>query len=134
MGNQCSANKCSASGTLLLALISGIALSGSYYTLFNQLVPLSLFPLLTLALAVGCLHQRYLHHEMALGLPKLVAGCFLLGLLLYTSIVRALYPQIGSNFIPAVLCVVLALWIGIKLKSDGKIAEQLKQPEEVGSE
>ncbi len=51
------------------------------------------------------------------GMPKLAAACFLLGLLMYSAIVRAEYPQIGSNFLPSVICVALVLWIGVKLKA-----------------
>jgi len=36
---------------------------------------------------------------------------------LYSAIVRAEYPQIGSNFVPSILCVVLALWLVVKLRT-----------------
>jgi hypothetical protein len=36
--------------------------------------------------------------------------------LVYSAIIRAEYPAIGSNFIPAILAVVLVFWIGRKLK------------------
>jgi hypothetical protein len=51
------------------------------------------------------------------GMPKLAAATFLLGVLLYSAIVRAEYPQIGSNFLPAIISVALVFWIGIKLKA-----------------
>ena len=40
---------------------------------------------------------------MPVGLPGLAAACFILGVLLYSTVVRAEYPDIGSNFFPAVL-------------------------------
>jgi hypothetical protein len=53
---------------------------------------------------------------MPKGLPGMAAACFLLGLLLYSTIVRAEYPELGSNFLPSLICVALVLWIGVKLK------------------
>ena len=104
-------------GTLLLALVAGLSVNGSFAALFSSVVPFSVVPLIALVLAVYCLHQRYLNHPMPDGMPKLAAGCFLLGLLLYSAIVRAEYPQIGSNFLPSILCVALVLWLGVKLKA-----------------
>ncbi|MEE4410801.1 MULTISPECIES: YijD family membrane protein [unclassified Serratia (in: enterobacteria)] len=104
-------------GTLLLALIAGLSINGSFAALFSSVVPFSIFPIISLVLAVYCLHQRYLHRAMPDGMPKLAAACFLLGVLLYSAIVRAEYPQIGSNFLPAIVAVALVLWIGVKLKA-----------------
>lgn len=104
-------------GTLLLALITGLAINGSFNTLFSGFVPFSVFPLLTLILAVYCLHQRYLNFAMPQGLPVLAGACFLLGILLYSAIVRVEHPAIGSNFVPSILSVVLVFWILFKLKA-----------------
>jgi len=54
---------------------------------------------------------------MPLGLPALAAACFILGVLLYSAVVRAEYPAIGSNFVPAVLSVVLVFWIGYRMRN-----------------
>ncbi|AKP33824.1 YijD family membrane protein [Yersinia aleksiciae] len=104
-------------GTLLLALITGLAVNGSFNALFSALVPFSIFPLLTLILAVYCLHQRYLNFAMPLGLPVLASACFLLGILVYSAIVRVEHPTIGSNFVPSILSVALVFWILFKLKA-----------------
>ncbi|HDL8286933.1 TPA: YijD family membrane protein [Yersinia enterocolitica] len=104
-------------GTLLLALITGLAINGSCNALFSGFVPFSVFPLLTLILAVYCLHQRYLNFAMPQGLPVLAGACFLLGILLYSAIVRVEHPAIGSNFVPSILSVVLVFWILFKLKA-----------------
>lgn len=104
-------------GTLILALIAGLSISGSFTALFSSVVPFSIFPLIALVLAVYCLHQRYLNRAMPKGMPSLAAACFMLGLLLYSTIVRAEYPQIGSNFLPAILSVALVFWIGVKVKA-----------------
>lgn len=103
-------------GTLVLALIAGLSISGSFDALFSSVVTFSIFPIISLVLAVYCLHVRYQKREMPFGVPKLAAACFVLGLLLYSSIVRAEYPQIGSNFLQSVICVVLVFWIGYRLK------------------
>jgi hypothetical protein len=54
---------------------------------------------------------------MPVGLPGLAAACFILGVLLYSAVVRAEYPSIGSNFVPAVLSVALVFWIGYRLRN-----------------
>ncbi|WP_445286143.1 YijD family membrane protein [Yersinia sp. 2105 StPb PI] len=104
-------------GTLLLALITGLAINGSFTAVFSAFVSFSVFPLLTLILAVYCLHQRYLNFAMPQGLPVLASACFLLGILLYSAIVRVEHPSIGSNFVPSILSVVLVFWILFKLKT-----------------
>lgn len=104
-------------GTLLLALITGLAVNGSFNTLFSAFVPFSIFPLLALILAVYCLHQRYLNFAMPQGLPLLASACFLLGILVYSAIVRVEHPAIGSNFVPSILSVALVFWILFKLKA-----------------
>ncbi|WP_174850080.1 YijD family membrane protein [Yersinia artesiana] len=104
-------------GTLPLALITGLAINGSFNALFSAFVPFSIFPLLALILAVYCLHQRYLNFAMPQGLPVLAGACFLLGILLYSAIVRVEHPAIGSNFVPSILSVVLVFWILFKLKA-----------------
>ncbi|MCL6353437.1 YijD family membrane protein [Pectobacterium polaris] len=103
-------------GTLVLALIAGLSVNGAFAALFSSIVPFSIFPLIALILSIYCLHQRYLHHSMPEGIPMLAAASFLLGLLIYSAIVRVEYPAIGSNFIPSILCVVLVFWIGLKLR------------------
>ncbi|MFA3762912.1 YijD family membrane protein [Yersinia sp. 2544 StPb PI] len=115
-------------GTLLLALITGLAINGSFNTLFSAFVPFSVFPLLTLILAVYCLHQRYLNFAMPHGLPVLASACFLLGILLYSAIVRVEHPAIGSNFVPSILCVVLVFWILFKLKAR-KLVQSESEPD-----
>jgi len=104
-------------GTLLLALVSGLSVNGSFAALFSSIVPFTVFPIISLVLALYCLHQRYLNSAMPEGVPSLAAASFLLGLLVYSTLVRASYPEIGSNFWPAVFSVALVFWIGYKLKT-----------------
>lgn len=107
-------------GTLLLALIAGLSINGTFAAVFSSIVPFSIFPIfpiIALVLTVYCLHQRYLNRTMPVGLPGLAAACFILGVLLYSTVVRAEYPDIGSNFLPAVLSVALVFWIGSRMRS-----------------
>ena len=110
-------------GSLVLALVAGLSVNGTFATLFSALVPFSLFPLIALVLSVYCLHQRYMHLEMPQGMPLLAAACFLLGLLLYSTLVRVEYPQIGSNILPSILSVALVFWIGLKLRKRRPVDE-----------
>lgn len=104
-------------GTLLLALIAGLSINGTFTAVFSSLVPFSLFPIISLVLTIYCLHQRYQNRTMPVGLPGLSAACFILGVLLYSAVVRAEYPEMGSNFLPALLAVILVFWIGFRLRN-----------------
>ncbi len=103
--------------TLLLAFIAGLSVNGTCTALFSSIVPFSVFPIISLALAAWCLHQRYQDSMMPEGLPGIAAACFVLGILIYSAVVRAEYPEIGSNFLPAVLSVVMVFWIGYKIRA-----------------
>ena len=104
-------------GTLLLELIAGLSINGAFAAIFSSIVPFSVFPIISLVLTVYCLHQRYQNRTMPVGLPGLAAACFILGVLLYSTVVRAEYPAIGSNFLPAVLSVILVFWIGYRMRN-----------------
>lgn len=103
--------------TLLLAFIIGLSMNGSFSALFSAFVPFSIFPLIALGLAVWYLHQRYLHCDISKSLPTLVAAFFLLGILLYSTIVRVEHPDMGSNFVPTLLMVALLFWIIFRVKA-----------------
>lgn len=103
-------------GTLLLAFIAGLSLNGSFNALFDSVISFSIFPLIALGFSVYCLHQRYVTQPMLEGTPMLSASCFLLGLFLYSAVIRAEYAEMGSNFFLTVICVALVFWIGYKLK------------------
>ncbi|WNN48315.1 YijD family membrane protein [Siccibacter colletis] len=104
-------------GTLLLALVAGLSINGTFTALFSSIVPFSIFPIISLVLSVWCLHQRYQNRTMLPGLPGIAAACFLLGVLLYSTVVRAEYPAIGSNFLPSILTVILLFWIIFRLRN-----------------
>lgn len=116
--------------TLLLSLVIGLSTHGTFSTLLNSLVEFSIFPIVTLILAVYCLHQRYLHQAMPMGLPKFVAGSFFLGMFGYAAILRVQHPDVGSNFIPATVIVIIALWMYTSWKARKKdLQEQALESE-----
>lgn len=104
-------------GTLVLALIAGVSINGSFAALFSAQVPFSIFPLISLALAAYTLSQRYKNSTMAEGLPSLAVAWFALGILLYSAFIRVVHPDIGSNFLPSILSVVLVFWIFAKMRA-----------------
>ena len=53
---------------------------------------------------------------VALIFAAAAAAFFLLGILVYSALVRAEYPDIGSNFIPTILMVALVFWIGMRFR------------------
>jgi len=104
-------------GTLVLAFLTGLSINGTFSALFSSVVPFSVFPLIALGLAVWSLNQRYQSRTMPEGLPSLAAAFFLLGIFLYSALVRTEYPAIGSNFIPTVLMVIVVFWIILKWRA-----------------
>lgn len=107
-------------GTLILACIAGISINGSFASLFSAHVSFSIFPLFALILAGYTLSQRYQHSTMAAGLPSLAVAWFVLGILLYSTFIRVVHPDIGSNFLPSILSVVLLFWIFAKMRARRK--------------
>ena len=126
-------NRCEKS-TLLLSVVIGVALHGSYSTLFNPLTgPWSIFPLISLVLAVYCLYQRYLNQPMTDGMPKLIFSFFLLGLFGYNAYLKTSNPEMGSNFFSSVCIVIIALWIyrqSKRLREQEEDAEKASQAEQ----
>lgn len=122
-------NRCEKS-TLLLSVVIGVALHGSYSTLFNPLTgPWSIFPLISLVLAVYCLYQRYLNQPMTDGMPKLIFSFFLLGLFGYNAYLKTSSPEMGSNFFSSVCIVIIALWIYRQIKQRKRLREQEEDAE-----
>jgi len=107
-------------GTLVLALVAGLSINGTFSALFSGYVPFSIFPIIALILSVYSLNQRYKNNSMAPGLPSLAVAWFVLGVLLYSAIVRVEYPDIGSNFLPSLLSVVLVFWIFFRMRARRK--------------
>lgn len=100
---------------LLFALLTGFCGNASVGVLFNSHVTFSLFPLIALGLSVYCLYQRYVAAPLQNETPLLSGLSFLFGVLAYSVVVRVEHPQIGSNFVPLMLCMALLFWILYKM-------------------
>lgn len=101
-------------GVLVLSVIVGVSLSGSYLSLFNSAIPFSVFPVIALALSVYCLYQRYVSDVMPDGIGTLVVASCLLGLFGYITVILVEYSHMGSNMIPTLICLGLLFWIVAK--------------------
>ncbi|MGL5728525.1 MAG: YijD family membrane protein [Plesiomonas sp.] len=100
---------------LLFALLVGFCGNATAATLFNSHVTFSLFPVIALVLSVYCLYQRYVSAPLQNDSPLLTGLSFIFGVLAYSVFVRVEHPEIGSNFIPLMLCMALLFWILSKL-------------------
>lgn len=101
-------------GVLVLSALVGISLSGSYLSLFNSVIPFSVFPIITLVLSVYCLYQKYVSEVMPEGVGALVLATCLLGLFGYITVIMVEYNDLGSNMIPTLICLGLLFWIMAK--------------------
>lgn len=110
--------------TLLIAVVIGIALHGTYSALFSLWDERTIFPIISLVLAVYCLLQRYLHQPMIDGMPKLIFSFFLFGVFGYNAFSRVIHPELGSNFFSSVVLAVLVLWIYKQLKQRQRLRIQ----------
>lgn len=99
---------------LLLALLAGLCGNASLAALFVSQVPFSIFPIIAFALAVYLLYQLYITGPMSGDTPLLMAAMFLIGALAYSGILRASHPEIGSNFIPLMLALILLAWVAFR--------------------
>lgn len=105
----------SAKKTLLLAAIVGMCSNALLSTLTITEVSFSIFPLITLVLAVQMLYQNYLRDPISEELPMVGLACFFVGAFGYSAFVKAQYPEAGSNFFAIVVTLLLLLWVGKKL-------------------
>jgi hypothetical protein len=101
---------------LLLAFLVGLSGNASLAGLTVSQVSFSIFPFIAFGLALYQLYHLYLDMPLEGDTPLCSGAAFLLGALGYSTLVRVIYPDIGSNFIPLMLCVVLAAWLGYKLQ------------------
>ena len=102
--------------TLLLSGIVGLSLSASFITLFNSAISFSIFPVISLILAVYCLHQRYLTNSVPDGAFGLIALSFISGLFAYMMLIRVEYAIMGSNTIPTFIFLATFFALLVKLK------------------
>lgn len=100
--------------TLLLSAIVGLSLSATFITLFNSAISFSIFPVISLILAIYCLHQRYLHNSVPDGAFSLIVLSFISGFFAYMMLIRVEFAMMGSNTIPTFIF--LAAFFGLLVK------------------
>ncbi|MCG3758227.1 YijD family membrane protein [Vibrio cincinnatiensis] len=106
--------------TLVLALITGMSGDALLSWMTMSEVSFSIFPLITLVLAVQALYQEYLRHPVAEDIPLVGLACFFVGAFGHSAFLKAQYPDTGSNLLSLLIVLVLLLWIGKKLGFIGR--------------
>ncbi|MGY5584044.1 YijD family membrane protein [Vibrio cincinnatiensis] len=106
--------------TLVLALITGMSGDALLSWMTISEVSFSIFPLITLVLAVQALYQEYLRNPVAEDIPLVGLACFFVGAFGHSAFLKAQYPGTGSNLLSLLIVLVLLLWIGKKLGFIGR--------------
>ncbi len=106
--------------TLVLALITGMSGDALLSWITMSEVSFSIFPLITLVLAVQALYQEYLRNPVAEDIPLVGLACFFVGAFGHSAFLKAQYPDTGSNLLSLLIVLVLLLWIGKKLGFIGR--------------
>ena len=100
---------------LILALVAGLSANALLSGLTMVEVELSIFPLLSCVLAFYCMLQEYKSRAIEGDVPLLTGASFIVGALSYSVCIRVIKPEIGSNFFPLIVCMVLIFWMCHKL-------------------
>ena len=100
---------------LVFSFIAGTSTNATLGGLTLVEVAFSIFPLLCCALAFYCMLQQYKERAIEGDIPLLTGASFVVGALTYAICIRVLYPEIGNNFLPLMLCMVLVFWMLHKL-------------------
>ena len=96
---------------LIFSLIAGTSANAALSGVTLQEIPFSVFPLLSCVLAFYCMLQQYKTRAIEGDVPLLTAASFIVGALAYAVGIRVLLPEIGSNFLPLMLCMALVFWM-----------------------
>ena len=100
---------------LIFSLIAGLSANALLSGLTIAEVELSIFPLLSCVLAFYCMLNEYKARAMEGDIPLLTGASFIVGALSYSVCIRVIKPEIGSNFFPLIVCMILIFWICHKL-------------------
>ena len=101
--------------TLLLAVIAGMCGDALLSWITISEVSFSFFALIALILSAQMLYQEYLRNPVAEDLPLVGLACFFVGGFGHNAVIKAQYPEAGSNFLGILIMFALMLWVGIKL-------------------
>lgn len=100
---------------LIFSLIAGLSANALLSGLTMAEIELSIFPLLSCLLAFFCILQEYKARVIEGDIPLLTGVSFIVGALSYSVCIRVIKPDIGSNFFPLIVCMVLIFWMCHKL-------------------
>lgn len=103
---------------LLLAFLAGVSGNASLASLTVDIVSFSIFPFIAFGLAMYQLYHLYLDQPLEGDIPLCTGISFLLGAMSYSAMIRVIHPELGSNFVPLMLCVGLVTWLTYKLPSN----------------
>jgi len=96
---------------LLFSLIAGASANATLSGFTLPEVTFSIFPIVSCILAFYCMLQQYKSRAMEGDIPLLTGASFILGALGYAVCIRVLLPEIGSNFLPLMICMGLVFWM-----------------------
>ena len=89
---------------LLFSLIAGAGANGTLAGVTLEQVAFSFFPLIACGLSFYCMLSEYQNRALEGDIPLLTAASFLVGALGYSVFIRVSFPEIGSNFLPLMIC------------------------------
>lgn len=96
---------------LYFAFLAGLCGNATFATLTTSEVQFSVFPLIALALVAYNWYQVYMTSAIESHISKSSLGLFVIGVLIYTTFLRIEFPELGSNFLPLILVLVLSVWV-----------------------
>lgn len=101
--------------TLALSVVAGLCLNAVWVGLTVTEVAFSIFPIIAFVLAGQNLYQEYLRKPANDDTSLVAVACFFVGLFGHSALVKAQYPEIGSNFFSILVALGLLLWVGVKM-------------------
>ncbi|MEI8593893.1 YijD family membrane protein [Photobacterium sp. Hal280] len=101
--------------TLILSLLAGLCGNATLAVFTSSAVAFSIFPVIAFVMTVYCMYQDYLTRPMAEGTPVIAFALFLVGAFGYSAFLRAQAPDMGSNFLPLMICLALLLWVAYRM-------------------
>ena len=101
--------------SLLLALVTGMSSNALLSAISVPSFSFSIFPLICLVLAIQMMYQHYLARPLDEDFPLLGLGSFFIGFFGHSAFVKALHPEVGTNFFSIIVTLALLLWLGRKL-------------------
>jgi len=96
---------------LIFSLVAGASANATLCGVTLNEVAFSIFPLVSCLLAFYCMLQQYKSRAMEGDIPLLTGASFVVGALGYAVCIRVLLPEIGSNFLPLMVCMAIVFWM-----------------------